>query len=573
MKETIYYGLSMEMIFYLSWILIALLVFLLLLMSIRNRSLIKENMRLERASGVLLATAKLKEAFFNRLEQEIKGPLNIILGYAHVLSGTKLDEKQHNHLGKIRYSVDLLASTLDDMNKFSRFDRDQILIESESFNINAVLNNISTIMGPVATQQGIELIFDIDSDVPAVMMGDAPHLDEVLRNVLRFSLQQTEKGSIMLRIKRHASKRKFFSLLFEIIDTSGGLDDRRLAQLFNLSMTPETLSGSESKEWGLLIAKKIVEQMHGIIDVRTEPEEGTTFTIQLDFGIPKEYDSRQYRLPSRSSMNKKVLIADGSLDAANSLNKMVAYFHHSADIVANLEGVIDKLRDSEYDILYLDTKLVERDKKGTIHLIKLNCDSKIVLIGNESLRDVRLGSEGIDTQMKKPFNYQDVFDTIVELYADEAVQDEGAKIYTKSDLNQFAGSTVLLAEDNNVNQGIVNNLLEGTGINLLIAANGQEAIELLEKTAGVNLIIMDIDMPVMDGYEAARNIREDSRYRHIPILALTAQIKPEDVVRAKKAGMQEHIGKPYKMVALYNSLYKYLMVGKYLPEHRNDRTV
>ncbi len=270
-------------------------------------------------------------------------------------------------------------------------------------------------------------------------------------------------------------------------------------------------------------------------------------------------------------MNKKVLIADGNLQAATSLNNMVAYFHHSADVVANLDEVIEKLRDTDYDILYIDVKLVEQDRKGTIHIIKQNSDAKVVLVGSQVLHSVQVGGTDIDLQMKKPFNHQDVFDTIVELYADEVDKTEPIEVHTKEDLKEFAGCTVLLAEDNNVNQEIIKKLLEGTDIHLVIASNGQEAIEWLAKDDAINLIIMDIDMPVMDGYEAARRIREDSRYRHVPILALTAQVKPEDIERAKEAGMQEHIGKPYKMVSLYNALYKYLMVGKYLPKHRKKQ--
>ncbi|MEA3373916.1 MAG: response regulator [Campylobacterota bacterium] len=569
-ENSIYEALPIDMLLYLSWLLIGVLVVLLLLMLKRNRNLIVDNRELQNDARVLLGTAQLKEAFYSRLDQEIRGPLNIILGYAHVLSGTKLDDKQHSHLGKIRYSVDLLSSTLDDMNKFSKIERDNIIIDSERFNLNAVLNNISTILGPIASQKGVEIIFNIDNNVPSTMMGDAPHLDEVLRNLLRFSLQQTDRGSVVMHVSRDASKKKVFSLLFEITDSSGGLDDKRLQQLFDLSMTPETLNSSESKEWGLLIAKKIIERMNGTIDVSSKSGEGTTFIFQLDLKIPKDFDLRQYRLPSKSNMYKKVLIADSNLEAAISLNKMVAYFHHNSDIVANLDAVIDKLRANDYDIIYLDAKLVEQDRKGTIHVINQNCDSKIVLVGNETLHAVQIGSDGIDMQMKKPFNYQDVFDTIVELYVDDVAQDEGIKVYTKNDLNQFAGSTILLAEDNDVNQSIIKNLLDGTGINLVIAGDGKEAIELLAKTADVSLVIMDIDMPIMDGYEAARRIREDNRYRHVPILALTAQVKPEDVERAKKAGMQEHLGKPYKMVSLYNSLYKYLMVGKYLPKQRKE---
>lgn len=557
-----------EPLLYLAAGLIVVLLILMLLMYRRNRALIRENWDLESGSGALRASVELKEAFFNRLEEEIKGPLNIMMGYTHVLSGTALDEKQSTYVGKIRATIDLLATALNDMHELARINKGEFDISDKPFNLNAVLNNLSTMLGPVAMQKGVELVFKVDNKVPATLIGDAQHLDEVLRNLIRFSLQHTDHGSVVMHISRQASSDKFLSLLLEISDTSGGLEPEELAQLFDMKLESCQHEEREHKEWGLLIANKIVDAMNGTLVASSAAGKGVTFSLRIDLGIPEDFEKRQYRLPSKSSMYKKVLIADGNLQAATSLDRMVSYFHHTAEIVANLDNVVNRLQENSYDIIYIDSKLVQQDRKGTIHVIKQNSDAKIVLVGNEAQHAIALGAEGADLQMKKPFNHQDVFDTIVELYADEVETNEGVKVYSKADLKTFAGSTILMAEDNDVNQRIVKNLLEGTGIRLITALNGKEAIEQLLAAGHVDLIIMDIDMPVMDGYEAARRIRGDERYRTIPILALTAQIKPEDVERAKSAGMQEHLGKPYKMVALYNALYKYLMMSTQLPTQK-----
>jgi CheY-like chemotaxis protein/signal transduction histidine kinase len=559
-----------SLLLYVSLVIAALLFVMLLLTMRRNRALIKENWQLEKECSAMLANLEVKDAFLSRLEEELKGPLSIIYGYTNVIAGTSLDTKQAAHLEKVRHSIDVLSNTLDDMTTYAKIERNEFEITNETFNLNAVLNNLSTILGAVAFEKNVELIFDLDKNVPAKITGDAVHLDEVLRNLVRFALNNTTKGGVNVRIRRLPSREKHFKMEYAITDTSGGMDLDALKKLNDGSLSANSLKADHQKEWGILAARKIVEKMGGVLEVTSKLGEGSNFRFILESPIPAEFDRRQYRLPSKSTMNKRVLIADANLEAAKSLDKMVAYFHHQAEITSSLDGVVRNLRDKEYDIIYIDARLVEQDRTNTILVIRQNSDAKLVMVGNYLVPSVENGRHGIDLHMKKPFNYQDVFDTIVELYADEVAKEENVKVYTKEDLQNFSGANILLAEDNQVNQSIIDNLLEGTGINLIVANNGEEAIDYLIKHENVDLIIMDIDMPVMDGYETARKIRENVRFHDIPIIALTAQVKPEDVERAKRAGMQEHIGKPYKMVSLYNNLYKYLMVSKYLPKKKKQ---
>ena len=558
------------LLLYLAMAIAGLLLVIVLLMMRRNRVLIKENWQLEKECSSMLANLDVKDAFLGRLEEELKGPLSIIYGYTNVIAGTSLDEKQSAHLEKVRHSIDVLSNTLDDMTTYTKIERNEFDIISETFNLNAVLNNLSTILGAVAFEKNVELILDLDKNVPSKITGDAVHLDEVLRNLARFSLNNTTKGSVTVRIRRLPSKEQHFKMEYVVTDTSGGMGPDALKKLSDDAMNANGFKTSGQKEWCILAARKIVEKMGGVLEVTSKLGEGSNFRFILETPIPAEFDRRQYRLPSKSTMNKRVLIADANLEAAKSLDKMVAYFHHKAEITSSLDGVVRNLRDKEYDIIYIDARLVELDRTNTILVIRQNSDAKLVMVGNYLVPSMENGRQGIDLHMKKPFNYQDVFDTIVELYADEVAEEENVKVYTKEDLQNFSGATILLAEDNHVNQSIIENLLGGTGINLIVANNGQEALSYLFNHENVDLIIMDIDMPVMDGYETARKIRENVRFHDIPIIALTAQVKPEDVERAKRAGMQEHIGKPYKMVSLYNNLYKYLMVSKYLPKKKKQ---
>ncbi|MEA3523215.1 MAG: ATP-binding protein [Campylobacterota bacterium] len=524
-----------------------------------NRDLVKENSHLLEESIETATIAKTKDEFLTKMSHEIRTPMNAIIGFSHILLETKLNTNQLSHLRNIQNSADLLLSVINDILNFSKIDFGNTQVQKLQFNINSVLDDISLKMSQQAHDKELELIFEIANNVPSRIVGDEEKLRDVISNLISNAIKYTNFGEIIFYMKRLDSEAELIVLECSITDTGIGIQEEALSKLFDSFVQ---VDNSNAREYdgmglGLAIVKEYVHLMGGEVSVTSEFGKGSCFTFVVTLDSPAKIDPRNYRLPDKNIMNKKVLVVDSNTNAAGSLQRMIAYYHYHADIVATEDEAIRILQDHEYDILCLDSKLSDEILSDTIQRYKEFTNAKIILLENDVVKKLDTPVKGIDAELQKPFNQQDIFDTIIELYS-EAPCESKVKLATKEGVSQFKGETILLAEDNRINQSVIKSLLENTGIILLIANNGKEAIDLLYAHPETKMIFMDISMPIMNGYDAAKSIRKDEQFTQLPIVALTANVLPSDIEKSLASGMQEHIGKPFNVTAFYDAIIKYL---------------
>lgn len=539
------------------WAVIAILLAFVIYQHLR---LLHFNKRLHRSEAACQAGIKAKDEFLAKMSHEIRTPMHAIMGFGHLLQETRLTIRQSEYLDKIRSSADLLLNIINDILDFSKIEAGELNIEKVEFNINTILDNVSNLMHVKMYEKDIEFMYDIDNHVPSKMVGDPLRIEQVLTNLLGNAVKFTKEGEIAVKVKRIFDDTDDIIIEFAVSDTGIGLTSEQIDKLFT---SYKQASTSTTREYGgtglgLAISKQLVELMGGEIYVTSDYGHGSVFTFTIRAGSQKVVDKRQYRLPSKSLVNSDVLIVDKYLKSANALKQMLTYYHFKSDIVHAENEALYVLEDNKYDMIFIASEFAAIDRKHSVQKYKALSDAKIILIeSSQELISTFMNKQlPVDGILYKPFTQQDLIDMFYEVYSD--LQEKTHRVYTREDLTMLKGSKILLAEDNQINQKIIFGLFEGSGIDITVAWNGQEAIDQLEQDPSFDLVLMDINMPVMGGYEASERILKHDGLRHIPIIALTANALNADVQKIKEAGMRMSLSKPLDVEKLYETLFEYI---------------
>ncbi len=531
----------------------------LVVMGIVSTATSKKNSEiLQKALAEAEKATALKDALLANISHEIRTPMNAIVGFTHLLMQSEVTDKQYETLFKIKSSSNMLLNIVNDILDFSKIEAGKIAIEKIEFNINSVLEQVSDIVSIKAKAKKIAVIFHIDAGVPASILGDPLRLTQVLINLLDNGVKFSEKGDVLLNIKVITVEEGVEKLQFEVIDSGIGMKEDQRKYLFQPFIQADS---STSRKFGgtglgLNISKSLVELMGGSIVVESEYGEGSrfAFTIDLERGI--ENNLRNYRLPSKRLMDKNVLIVDNNKKSIDALSAMLGYFHYTSSFARDTKELRKVLADDSFDIIIVNDQMIRLCLDGSIlH----RCKSKIVLMEESFHREKSIDKLHIDAYLSKPFNQQMIFDIIVTLFDTTKQERKSQKQrYQHEDLLVLEGSRILLAEDNFMNQAVVEGLLEETGILITNVMDGQKAVEEIIKNGNYDLILMDINMPIMDGYKASSIIREYPQFEDIPIIALSANLKQEDHLKAKEVGMQDYLNKPIDVESFYKLLLHYI---------------
>ncbi|MFK7697789.1 response regulator [Paenibacillus sp. HJGM_3] len=500
-----------------------------------------------------------KSQFLARMSHEIRTPLSGIIGVSELLSRTGLTDIQQDYVDKIESSSQALLRIINEILDFSKVEAGKLGLEAHRFHFDLVMKKLADTLSVFMGKQQIEFVLDLPATLPDVLIGDAQRLEQVLLNLCSNAIKFTHKGHVALRITmlplQPAEPGQSVALRFSIEDTGIGMSGEQLAHLFEPFSQGD---GSTSRKYGgtglgLVISKSLIELMGGSLRVSSELGHGSTFSFELTFPVPEDAKWTTQTLPEPQH-GLRVLILEDSPIVYNQLCDALTLLRLQTAWVASWKEATALLAhddETPYDLVLVDMEMDDMygvetwqqlraaaERTGTLTLAMTSVYGRDELMGLDEVHRP-------DSILVKPISRTRLFETLCALL--ERKQEDGAKPATPPEEVQAARRSsfgrILLAEDNPINQLVATELLKEWGYYVEVAVNGIEVLQKME-AEDWDLVLMDIHMPEMDGYEATRRIRQNPRFDSIPVLALTANVIRSDQDTYYRIGMDAIITKP-----------------------------
>ncbi|MGV8057629.1 MAG: response regulator [Smithellaceae bacterium] len=525
---------------------------------------------LEEARQSADSAAKAKADFLANMSHEIRTPMNAIIGFSNLVLKTNMDRKQRDYIQKIHQSGQHLLGIINDILDFSKIEAGKLAVEHTEFELERVLDNVSNLISEKTSSKGLELVFHTEKGTPNYLVGDPLRLGQILVNYANNAVKFTEQGEIVVSVKAVEETDDDGLFRFAVRDTGIGLTEEQIGKLFQSFQQADT---STSRKYGgtglgLAISKKLATLMGGDVGVESEYGKGSTFwfTARLGKGVAK---ARKF-VPDPDLRGRRILVVDDNDMHRIVFGEMLTGMTFSVNDVSSGRSAIEEVRlatdaGKPYDIVLLDWRMPGMDGIETAKAIRklpLNPLPHMVMVTaygrEEILKEAALA--GLEDVLIKPVSASTMFDTLVHVLGgkrDEQDDDHQQAAPLIENLKTIKGASILLVEDNEFNQQIACELLTDAGFKVDVAENGRQSIEMLDKGA-YDIVLMDMQMPVMDGTTATREIRQDRRFKDLPIVAMTANVMEADIEKCREAGMWDHIGKPIDPDELFSKLLKWV---------------
>ena len=531
--------------------------------------------QLSRQKDEAEAATRAKSEFLANMSHEIRTPMNAIINLSYLAQNDKLPSTTMDYLHKIEHSGKNLLGILNDILDLSKIEAQKLELDFQPFDLYKLLQDMAVVSSGRTLKRGVDLLFDIPSEVPFRLIGDALRLRQVITNLISNAMKFTEKGEVVLRVELLSVASPWHTLRFSVEDSGIGISEDQLTRLFESFVQAD---GTISRRYGgtglgLSISKHLVEMMGGEISVESRLGVGSVFSFTCRLKLDQ---TELGHTPLRVELNQfRVLVVDDNPTAQRIAHNVLTRYGMKNYTVASAEEAFEELKSAQgdaarhYNLVIVDWMMPGANGLQLSQRIHQNLISedqpKVILLtsyGADNPNDEKR-AEGVDGFLEKPFTPSSMLNVISKVMLSEVSTEPQKKrsVVTNNRYPELLGHKVLIVDDNPINLQIIEELLVRVGIEVTAVDSARKAYRVLDEK-DIDVVLMDIQMPTIDGLEAAQHLRGEQRFSKLPILALTANAMPSDIEKSRVAGMDDHLVKPISPDLLYSTLRKWIVDNK-----------
>ncbi|MGM0629979.1 MAG: response regulator [Pseudomonadota bacterium] len=530
---------------------------------------------MEKAKETAERANQSKGEFLANMSHEIRTPINAIVGMANLCLKTELNQKQKRYIKVIDSSSQALLGVINDILDFSKIDAGKLTVERIPFDLQDVLTSLADMFAYRAYDKDLEFIINLPANIPTRLIGDPLRLNQVLVNLISNAIKFTEDGEINVAVNLLDSSKDNVLLRISVTDTGIGMDEEQRANLFKAFTQADT---STTRKYGgtglgLAISRRLILLMGGDIGVTSAAGQGSTFYIEVELPLQKEQDNSHHQYLLQKLSGVRILAIDDNLSTREMLYEMLRSYQVDVKVCRTAEQALQVFQqsveeDTPYQLVLVDWRLPGMDGLEFCQTITEryadDVRPKLTLATGYYAEELseKAKQAGVNDIISKPFTASTLGRSLASTLFQRELPDENDIESGDGIPESILRAPILVVEDNEINQQVAREILSSHKFKVDIVENGQLAVEAVHNK-NYSLVLMDIQMPVMDGLKAARTIRADFNYQQLPILAMTANAMSGDEERSLAAGMQGHIAKPIDEQQLIKAIIKWAVPGDY----------